>query len=84
MCLALFLTSCASERIVEKPVITEVVRVEYRPLPAELLMEHGKSTIPGELTFGDALKLWGYDRAAIDALNAQIASIRDVQNGSTE
>ena len=71
----LLLTACATERIVEKPVPVEVIRVEQTPVPDDLLILHAKTTIPDTLTYGEAIQLWAEDRALVDILNGQLIAI---------
>ena len=42
------------------------------PVPADLLVQHQKTTIPESLTYGDAMQLWSADRAIIDTQNPYI------------
>ena len=71
-----FLTSCANERIVERPVPVEVVRVETLPVPQDLLSQCAKQPVPESMTYGEALAAWSKDRSCIDILNTRIDAIR--------
>lgn len=81
LCLTLSLTACGTERVVEKPVIVEVVKTEWRSIPADLTEQCPKVTIPDGLTFGQAIELWAEDRAAIDACNGKLAGIKSLGDG---
>lgn len=78
-CLSLFLiallTACGTERVLERPVPVEIVRIERVPVPAELLVPIAKQSIPDGITFGEALVKWSHDRATIEALNGRLAAI---------
>jgi hypothetical protein len=76
--LLLLLTACGTERVVERPVIHEVVRVEWREIPADLTARCPKSEIPDSLTFGQAVELWAEDRAAIEQCNGKLAGIESL------
>ena len=78
LCLTLFFAACGTERVVEKPVIHEVVRVEWREIPSDLTAPCGKSEIPADLTFGQAIELWADDRAQIDTCNGRLAGIESL------
>ena len=78
LCLTLFLTACANERIVEKPVIHEVVRTEYRDVPSDLVRKCEKTEIPETMTYGEALEGWAADRAQIDVCNGRLAGIESL------
>lgn len=68
--------ACGTERIVEKPVVVEVPGpVQWREVPADLLLECVKSSIPDGLTYGEALEAWAEDRAQIDVCNGQLQAI---------
>ena len=73
--LLLFLTSCGSERVIEKPVIHEVVRIERIAVPSEHLVRHIKTTIPETISYGEAIQLWSEDRAIIEIQNGQLEAI---------
>ena len=73
--LPLFLTACATERIVEKPVPVYIDRVEYVPVPADLTETRQKQAIPDGLTYAGALELWAKDRETIDVLNGTLMGI---------
>jgi hypothetical protein len=75
------LTACATERIVEKPVITEIETVRYIPIPPELLILRPTAAIPATITYGEALTLWSADRAIIAALLGQIEGIKVISDG---
>ena len=77
--LTLSLTACGTERLVEKPVPVEVVRVEYIPIPADMFHMEQKQTIPETLTYGQAIELWSEDRATIEALNARLRAIQALE-----
>lgn len=81
LCLTLFLTACASERIVEKPVIHEVVKTEYRDVPSDLTTRCKKTEIPETMTYGEALEGWAADRAQIDVCNGRLAGIESLGDG---
>ena len=74
----LFLSACATERVVEVPVPVEVVRTEYIDVPPDLLRNIAKTSIPNHLTYGEALTQWSQDRATIDKLNALILGIKSL------
>jgi len=76
----MLLAGCANERIIEKPVPVEVVRVERIPIPADLLVLHNKTTIPETVTYGETLQLWAADRGIIDTLLGQLDAIRSLNN----
>ncbi len=76
-----FLTSCARERIVEKPVLHEVVRTEYRDVPADLTVPCEKSEIPDTMTYGEAIEAWAKDRSAVDRCNGKLAGIKSLSAG---
>ncbi len=79
--LAIFLTACATERVVEKPVIVEVPGpVEFIPVPGEHLARQ-KITVPPSLTYGEALELFAEALTAIDKLNGQLAAIEVLNDG---
>ena len=70
MFLTLFwtLSGCSSQEVVTpQPVIIEIPGpVQFVDIPPDLLVLHNKSTIPDELTFGQAMQLWVADRETID------------------
>jgi hypothetical protein len=72
------LTACGTERVVEKPVIVEVVKTEWREVPADLTARCAKSEIPEAMTYGEALESWAKDRASIDACNGKLAGIESL------
>lgn len=78
ICLLLSLTACGTERIIEKPVPVEIIRVEYVPVPADLLHGAQKQTIPETLTYGLGIELWAEDRSTIDILNAKLKAIQSL------
>lgn len=67
----------------EKPVPVEVFHVEQLPVPAELLVQHQKTTIPEVLTYGQAMQLWSADRSIIDTLLGQIRAIESLNDGAS-
>ena len=75
--------SCAScgtrEIVVEKPVPVEVTVVEYVPVPPELLQQRPQAAIPDGLTYGQALELWSRDRASLEAQNASLKAIAELE-----
>ena len=71
----LTLCGCETVRIVEKPVVVEVVKFKRVPVPAEHLVLHHKTTLPATLTYGEAIQLWAADRAIIDTQNGQLEAI---------
>ena len=75
-----YLNGCANEVLVPEPVIVEVVTVERLPVPADLLIQRTKSTVPEALTYGDGLQLWAEDRANLDSVNAQLGAIDGLGN----
>lgn len=79
-----FLTSCDRVRIVEKPVIHEVVKVEWRDVPADLTQPCDKAEIPPQMTYGEALEGWAKDRASIDACNGKLAGIESLGAGDEQ
>lgn len=78
----LTLSACSTTEIVEKPVPVEVVKTEFVPVPADLVAEIPKNTVPDGLTFADALELWSEDRAIIDTLNARLRGIQGLSEDS--
>lgn len=77
-----WLTACGTERVIEKPVPVEVVRIERTLVPGEFLVLHPKTEIPEDLTYGDALQLWSEDRAIIDRQNGQLRAIQTLNDGN--
>ena len=73
--LMLCLTACATERIVEKPVVVKTTEIKWREIPAELTRRKTKQQIPEAMTYGEALEAWSRDRATIDTLNGQLLGI---------
>ena len=79
------LIACASERVVTQPEIVEIIKVEKVHVPANLLIQHNKTTIQaGEVTYGEALEYWSLDRAIIDTLNGQIRGIESLNEQSPD
>ena len=81
ICLMLWLTGCAKEIIIEKPVPVEVIRIERTPVPSDFLIQRNKSTLPKTLKYGEALQLWAEDRANLDSVNAQLRAIQGLSDG---
>ncbi len=77
--LALLLSGCASERIVERPVPVPVETVKYIPVPADLLVPCQKASVPQGVTYGEALALWSRDRASVDTCAARLLAIRQLR-----
>lgn len=75
LCLAFSLTACGTERIIEKPVPVEIVRIETMPVPDDLLRPGVKKDIPDGMTYGQAIESWAADRFTIDKLNGQLKAI---------
>lgn len=70
------LHGCSGQRVIEKPIVVTVSGpVKHIEVPAELLVQHNKTTIPESLTYGEAMQLWGADRATIDTQNGQTQGI---------
>lgn len=78
LCLLICLTACGTTKVVEKPVLVETVRTEFRAVPGDLLVIAHKTTIPETLTYGEAMLLWSADRAIIDVQNGQIEAIESL------
>ena len=76
--LTLCLTACDRTRVVEKPVIHEVVRTEWREIPADLTTRCDKAQIPEQATYGKLIELWSEDRANIDVCNGKLAGIESL------
>jgi hypothetical protein len=72
------LAACGTQKVVEKPVLVETVRVERVPVPADLLALHQPTTIPESMTYGEAMQLWSADRGIIHTLLGQIEAIRSL------
>ena len=76
-----FLTGCATEKFVPIPEIVEVPGpIQWREIPPSLTAPVPKVSIPDALTYGDALKAWSKDRAAIDKLNGQLLGIKSLNH----
>lgn len=73
--------ACGTERIVERPVIHEIVKTEWREVPADLLSRCDKTIIEDGMTYGEALEMWAKDRASIDACNGKLAGIKSLGDG---
>ena len=71
----MFCSACGTTKIVEKPVPVEVIVVKYVPVPDSFLIRREKSTIPNNLTYGEAMQLWIEDRATLDVQNNQLLAI---------
>ena len=81
LCLIAFLTGCATEKFVPVPEIVEVPGpIQWREIPSTLTTTVPKVTIPATLTYGDAIKAWSKDRAAIDKLNGQLSGIKSLNH----
>ncbi len=79
LCLIALLTGCATEKFVPIPEIVEVPGpIQWREIPPSLTTPVSKITIPDALTYGDAIKAWSKDRAAIDKLNGQLLGIKSL------
>ena len=76
LCLPLCLTACGTERIVEKPVVHEVIKTEWRSIPGDLTTECVKATINSDMTYGEALSAWAQDRASLDVCNGKLNGIK--------
>lgn len=77
------LHGCASERVVEKPIVVHVPGpVKYVDIPPELLVKHQKTDIPESITWGEGAILWSLDRAIIDTLLGQLAAIESLNDGT--
>jgi hypothetical protein len=78
-----FFAACAQERIVERPVPVPGPTVyEYVDVPSDLLIQHQKTTIPDDITWGEGAILWAADRATIDILLGQIRAIESLNDGT--
>jgi len=75
-----WLTACATEVIVEKPVVVEVEVVKWTPIPTEFTVESPKSVIPDTLTYGEAISLWSVDRSTLDILNGRLRGIQELSD----
>ena len=73
--LAIFLTSCAKERVVIQPEVVEVEVIKFRPVPSDLLLRRMPATIPMQATYSEILELYADDRATILSLIGQLDSI---------
>jgi hypothetical protein len=71
--------ACSTERLIEKPVPVEIVRVEYVRIPLDMLHVESKQAIPESLTYGQAVELWSEDRATIDRQNARLKAISELE-----
>ena len=78
--LASWLTACATEVIVEKPVPVEVEVVRWTPIPADLTEQIIKKPIPVGLTYGEAIDLWSQDRVSLDVVNARLRGIQELSD----
>lgn len=76
LCLISWLAGCATERVVTKPEVVTVTRVETVGVPPDLTTEIPKTSISEGLSYGQALELWDRDRGIIDILNARLRAIR--------
>ena len=76
--LTLCLTACGTERVVEKPVVVEVVKTEWRAVPDDLTAPCAKTEIQVGMTYGEAIESWAKDRASIDACNGKLKGIRSL------
>ena len=75
----MLLLGCAANEVIPQPVIVEVPGpTEIVPVPAELLVQHQKVTIPEILNYGEALLLWAEDRSIIDRLLGQLIAIESL------
>ena len=84
LCLLPLLTACgANEVIIEKPVPVEVPVIERVQVPADLLIRRSKTTLPMDITWGEAIQLWAADRDAIDILNAQLDAIQSLNESTS-
>lgn len=77
--LLLFLTACGTERVVERPVIHEVVRTEWREVPIDLTASCDKQPIPDSMTYADVLESWAKDRSSLDRCNGKLTGIRSLR-----
>ena len=83
--LALPLTGCVREVIVEKPVPVPVPGpTKWVDVPRNLVVIRNKTTLPETLSYGESLQLWSADRATIEALNGQLRAIQGLNDGDTE
>lgn len=74
-CLLILLAACGTERIVEKPVVVEVVKTEWREVPPDLLLECIKPEIPDGITWGELAVKLGEAIAEIETCNGQLRAI---------
>lgn len=79
ICQLLWLTACATERIVEKPVPVEIVKTEYVPIPTDLLRVEPKQVVPEQLTYGQAIELWAEDRASLEKVNGRLKAVGSLE-----
>lgn len=85
LCILIFLAACGTTRVVASPVPVEVPGpVQWQDVPAALLVLHQKATIPGELTYGEAMQLWSADRGIIDTLLGQLEGISSLNDEDPE
>lgn len=75
-CLLSFLTACATETVIPEPVIVEVERTVYVPVPADLTARRDAVPVPDSATYGDLVELWARDRATIAILNGRLDGIK--------
>jgi hypothetical protein len=80
LCLSNWLIACATETVVSEPVVVEVERTVFVPVPDNLLLQHQKTTIPESMTYGEALQLWAEDRGIIDTLLGQLLGIKSLSD----
>ena len=79
MSLLLFLTACATERLVPVPEVVEVPGpIRYVEIPAQLTERCQKVEIPEQATYAEAIELWAEDRSSIDACNGKLAGIESL------
>ena len=87
LCLALFLTACATEKVVERPVVVHTTESKWREIPSDLTRTLPKQPIPQSLTYGEFIEVCSRDRATIDTLNGQllgISSLSEPEDGGSE
>ena len=78
LCLILSLTACAKERVVLKPEIVEVVRVERIGVPADLTRQLDLQRIPDQATYGDLIGILAEERKTVQTLNGRLAAIESL------
>lgn len=74
--IVLLLNACGTERVITRPVIHERQVACYVPVPLDFLEQPTLTSVPDDLTYGEALTLWAEDRAALLVAVARLRSIQ--------